>query len=190
MGKHICRSSISSFVSWKWRKSNLKEKGRSMPDHTPGPWRWITEDGTELVGSPDQWLECQYWCFGWRDGSQRSRGPRDVPGHEHNSAPSVLAAMGYDDSGQLLIDPESPDGYLIAAAPDLLKACKQAVDALHFTREYVGEGLLPAIEGWSWYDATLALQTVIAKAKGDDRGKGEHEIGLSETPSPEKADSS
>ena len=32
-----------------------------------------------------------------------------------------------------------------------------AREALRLTREYVGEKLLPNIEGWSHYDATVAI---------------------------------
>ena len=62
---------------------------------------------------------------------------------------------------------EHTPGHLIAAAPDLLEACTGALDAIHFIREYVGKYLLPEIEGWAWYDATLALEAAIAKATGE-----------------------
>jgi hypothetical protein len=32
-------------------------------------------------------------------------------------------------------------------------AVRELAEALRLTREYVGEDLLPAVEGWSWYDA-------------------------------------
>ena len=50
------------------------------------------------------------------------------------------------------------------AALDLLAATQQAREALRLTREYVGEDALPAIEGWSWYDADNALRTAIDAA--------------------------
>ena len=28
----------------------------------------------------------------------------------------------------------------------------EGIEAFHFTREYVGEDLLPEVPGWSWYD--------------------------------------
>jgi hypothetical protein len=38
----------------------------------------------------------------------------------------------------------------------------KAREALRLTREYVGEGLLPNIEGWSHYDATIAIDVFLA----------------------------
>lgn len=29
-------------------------------------------------------------------------------------------------------------------------------EAIRLTREYVGEPMLPAVEGWSWFDAVVA----------------------------------
>jgi len=33
----------------------------------------------------------------------------------------------------------------------------ESLKGICLTRDYVGEALLPAIEGWSWYDAGKAL---------------------------------
>lgn len=33
----------------------------------------------------------------------------------------------------------------------------EAVQALRLTHEYVGTDMLPAVEGWSWYDALRHL---------------------------------
>ena len=33
----------------------------------------------------------------------------------------------------------------------------KALKALCLTRDYVGEDLLPAIKGWEWYDAGIAI---------------------------------
>lgn len=60
---------------------------------------------------------------------------------------------------------------LESAAPKLLKACEIAVEAFRLTREYVGETTLPAIEGWSWFDATAVLEEAIASAKPLPRSK-------------------
>lgn len=44
----------------------------------------------------------------------------------------------------------------------------QGVTAFHHTREYVGEEVLPAIPGWSWFDWTERAHTII-------RREGEHD---------------
>lgn len=38
---------------------------------------------------------------------------------------------------------------------------RQCVEALRLTREYVGGETLPAIAGWSWYDATVAAKELL-----------------------------
>jgi hypothetical protein len=35
------------------------------------------------------------------------------------------------------------------------------IEAVRFTREYVGEELLPAIEGWSWFDWLVAAEKAV-----------------------------
>ncbi len=40
-------------------------------------------------------------------------------------------------------------------------ALEQCVEALRLTREYVGEEMLPPLEGWSWYDATVNARDVL-----------------------------
>lgn len=62
------------------------------------------------------------------------------------------------------------EGYLrgvadTLASPELaalVVAAEQAREAFLLTREYVGFELLPAIEGWAWYDATFALGAALA----------------------------
>ena len=44
---------------------------------------------------------------------------------------------------------------------------KQAREAFEFTRQYVGYHLLPALEGWSWYDADQALKTITEEQEGE-----------------------
>lgn len=51
-----------------------------------------------------------------------------------------------------------------SAAPYLdqvLDACSHGLRALCLTRDYVGEGLLPAIDGWEWMDAGHKLAAVV-----------------------------
>ncbi|KKM65387.1 hypothetical protein LCGC14_1491870 [marine sediment metagenome] len=50
---------------------------------------------------------------------------------------------------------------------ELRKACKAALDGFHFTREYVGEEMLPAIEGWSWYDAVTKLEAALKETPNE-----------------------
>ena len=55
---------------------------------------------------------------------------------------------------------------LIAASPMMLAACEAALDGFHYTREYVGEAMLPETKGWSWYDAVLTIKAAIQTATG------------------------
>lgn len=41
------------------------------------------------------------------------------------------------------------------ALANALRAVAELAEAIRLTREYVGEELLPPVEGWSWYDALL-----------------------------------
>ena len=36
------------------------------------------------------------------------------------------------------------------------------VTAIDLTRQFVGEDVLPAVEGWSWYDAIQAHEALLA----------------------------
>jgi hypothetical protein len=40
-----------------------------------------------------------------------------------------------------------------AAEQDWRSIAAQLAEAIRLTREYVGENMLPAVPGWSWYDA-------------------------------------
>lgn len=44
---------------------------------------------------------------------------------------------------------------------EALEALRECREAFRFTREYVGEDVLPAIEGWSWYDADKRAEEVL-----------------------------
>ena len=37
----------------------------------------------------------------------------------------------------------------------------EGIEAIRLTREYVGEEMLPEIEGWSWYDWTQKAKAAL-----------------------------
>lgn len=45
----------------------------------------------------------------------------------------------------------------------MTNALRECVEAIRLTREYVGEEMLPEIEGWSWYDATIMVNNLIGE---------------------------
>ena len=47
---------------------------------------------------------------------------------------------------------------------DALKQCREAFE---FTRQYVGYETLPAIEGWSWFDADTKAKAALAQPTDD-----------------------
>lgn len=49
--------------------------------------------------------------------------------------------------------------------PDVLGLISAGIIAFEHTREYVGEAVLPAIEGWSWYDWTRRAEEFLAAAE-------------------------
>ena len=140
-----------------------------MSEHTPGPWHWrLAENGqgsdeTSLVGSPDEWVKCDYFCFGWPpEGSEASRGPLHTPGHEHNHAPTVLSGIGWHGSGDLSIDTDSPDARLIASAPELLSALEAVLEDAILSGTTDEGQLLGSDELYN------QVQTAIAKARGEE----------------------
>ena len=46
---------------------------------------------------------------------------------------------------------------------ELVKALMQCREAFRLTREYVGEGKLPAIEGWAWFDADAKARAALER---------------------------
>lgn len=46
------------------------------------------------------------------------------------------------------------------------KMAGRLATAIDLTRQYVGEDTLPAIEGWSWFDATRAYEALVKRDKG------------------------
>jgi len=136
--------------------ATVKEK----TTHTPGPW--AVHSGHTVVPA----------C----DASKKLGGSAD-PDHEAQTYAKVLHGFGTCDGGT-----EDPDFYrsrmsrdeakanarLIAAAPDLLTALKQAVAAI---RAFHGLGLPSHAESevWALYQRSPEMQAInaaIAKAEG------------------------
>ena len=109
---------------------------------TPEPWRWIrAENGqgweeTTLIGGPDNWKPCEYFCFGWGPDSPRSRGPQRTPGHEHNRFQTILAADGWHGSGDLIIETDGPDAQLIVELRNNLPAILHALKVTKAAEEW------------------------------------------------------
>ena len=59
-----------------------------------------------------------------------------------------------DDCGEIL----SPDEFIILKKNQGLS---RALRAICLTRDYVGDKLLPAIEGWEWFDAGNIISELI-----------------------------
>jgi hypothetical protein len=58
----------------------------------------------------------------------------------------------------------------------LRELLRQAREALRLTREYVGEDTLPAIPGWSWFDAMQAIdEELVATPAREDDERCEHD---------------
>ena len=118
-----------------------------MSKHTPGPWEWdVAPSGEVRLATPDRG---RLYVMGFErkgmQGAQPSfsdwgKGPRERRG-------GIMLAFA--DAGGA----NHPDARLIAAAPDLLEACKEALDAG---------------EDGDWQSARKALCDAIAKAVGHE----------------------
>ncbi len=66
------------------------------------------------------------------------------------------------------IDPDAAEELLAevdalrAEAQQLREALWRGVEAMRLTREYVGEDVLPVVEGWSWFDWTREALAALA----------------------------
>ena len=45
---------------------------------------------------------------------------------------------------------------------ELRELIARGIEAMRLTRDYVGEGTLPALDGWSWYDWTREAEAALA----------------------------
>lgn len=52
-----------------------------------------------------------------------------------------------------------------ALADDLASVVAGGLVAVDLTRQYVGEKMLPAVEGWSWFDWTQRAEAALARHK-------------------------
>jgi hypothetical protein len=52
----------------------------------------------------------------------------------------------------------------IAENKQLREALEQALLAILYTRDYVGESNLPEVIGWSWYDAITTISELIPES--------------------------
>ena len=66
------------------------------------------------------------------------------------------------DAGYPLADAILAAGFSRAAVPD--DATRELTEAIRLTVEYVGNDMLPAIEGWDWYDALVKYAPEVAQA--------------------------
>ena len=106
--------------------------------HTPGPWIW----------------------FDMKSGSAGERDPKGIPYLARTGTAEMLLLLGEEDLQVLAVDvarssgfPKPADAYLISAAPDLLEACKIALEEL---------------DNFSVYDVEsyAAIKAAVDKAQG------------------------
>lgn len=115
--------------------------------HSPGPWRfWPFDDRQPKGKGPYLSLVCP------REGSNNGASRLVL-------APNWLAGK----PNEVWLSVEDDDARLIAAAPDLLEACKAAQDALTEVYDFIeGKGEL----SFGPSGVRLQLEQAIAKAEG------------------------
>ena len=124
-----------------------------MSEHTPGPWRWFINTKIKQVylATPDRGrlivMNLERW--GMQDAKPRFR-------DDKRCVMVPLEDLITVDHNSNAVEIDHPDARLMAAAPDLLKACKYAFDLLHWED-------LDSIAG-------AYLQQAIAKAEGRSDG--------------------
>ena len=81
------------------------------------------------------------------------------------SSMAVLSSFDYGEFEVVHIptvkEEDTPDFVI----KELLAALVQCSEAFEFTRQYVGYRMLPAIKGWSWFDADERAKELLIKYK-------------------------
>lgn len=104
-----------------------------MNTHTPGPWRWELNEKSHLVtlcgGVPRfDMTVMDFVRYGMGHGAPRFRsGPVD---NMHRVEKFGAIVLGREHHAGWFKGIEHPDAHLIAAAPELLAACKAAQQAM------------------------------------------------------------
>jgi hypothetical protein len=106
-----------------------------MSKHTPGPWEWR---GNVLFTASDEFRDHFVLC------------PKIVRVHGDRMSPSIACS--------------DVDRALLAAAPDLLAACEEALAAIDADNVHMEVGRHYAVD-----DARGVLSAAIAKAKGETK---------------------
>ena len=120
---------------------------------TPEPWilRSGVSNGqgeieTRIDSDTGEWHSCQYFCFGWKEGSPVNRGERGKPGHEHKSDPTVIRGDGWHGSGDLVIEPDDA-AFILASRTGYPALLQWALEALERERR-LKEALEPLANLW------------------------------------------
>lgn len=89
--------------------------------HTPGPWKWLHEEiNAKHKKGTRRKANQMVFCL---------KGNTDRPhAMDHHDFTTVMELYWYSVKGSTIINasPKEADAHLIAAAPDLLAACKEA----------------------------------------------------------------
>lgn len=72
-------------------------------------------------------------------------------------------AYGWSPSFEQVADLYRENVALRGRVEELSEALSDGVEALRLTREYVGDGLLPAVPGWSWFDWTESARALLER---------------------------
>lgn len=143
-GRHVCERRRDGFMH------------NHLADHLcPCGVRWPIEK-EEIVSPTDpnvSHAKRGVMKFGARHRAAAAAWLQWVEAHEEEQQRELLLA---DDRMHTAFIAGAHKGIIIgedAAREAGMSAIDDLADAIRLTVEYVGNGILPAIEGWSWYDA-------------------------------------